>query len=57
MCIIDYEEIIDLPPSGVAVFSSGAQAAKHGMKDIRRPKDAAKRVVRKLVKRSKKCRD
>lgn len=47
-------EIFDLPPSGTPVFKSGAEAAVHGMKDFRRPKTAAQRVIDKLSRRRKK---
>ena len=42
------EAIFDLPPSGVPVFESGAAAAAHGMKGIRRPSVKAIKMISKL---------
>ena len=39
----------DENPCGVPVFASGAEAAKHGTKDIKKPKDKAKRLQDKLL--------
>lgn len=44
-------DLIDLPPSGVPVFASGAEAAEHGMAEIDDPRAAALRVIDKLFKR------
>lgn len=48
--MISYE-LVDLPPSGVPVFESGAAAAEHGMAEIDDPSDPALRVIDKLTKR------
>jgi len=46
-------DVFDLPKSGVPVFASGKAAAKHGQRDIKRPKAAALRVIAKLTRRKK----
>lgn len=43
--------VIDLPPSGVPVFESGAAAAEHGMTEIEDPGEQALHVINKLSKR------
>ena len=43
--------VMSLEPSGVPVFASGRAAAKHGMRDIRKPGKQASRVINKLSKR------
>lgn len=41
----------EIPPPGVPLFASGAEAAEHGKKDIAKPKRKAKATVAKLVKK------
>ncbi len=44
-------DILDLPPSDVPVFESGAAAAAHGLKDLENPSDEAKACQGKLMRR------
>lgn len=37
--------------SPVPVFASGEEAAKHGMREIKRPKDAARKMVERLTRK------
>lgn len=40
-----------IPPEGVPLFSSGAEAAEHGKRDIEHPSEEAKDVVARLMRR------
>lgn len=44
-------DVIDLPPSGVPVFETGAAAAEHGLAEIEDPGDQALHVIDKLARR------
>ena len=39
----------DIPPEGTPLFSSGAEAAEHGKRDIEHPSDEARAVVARLM--------
>lgn len=44
-------EFPEIPVRTVPLFASGKQAAEHGMKEITRPKTAARRAIAKLIQR------
>jgi hypothetical protein len=46
LCRVD-----DIPEPAVPLFTSGTEAAEHGKRDIKRPKQAARRAVARLQSR------
>lgn len=42
---------VKIPEPKVALFTSGTEAAKHGLRDINKPKKAARRAMDKLTSR------